>query len=221
MKVFNFFLLLAFFSMSCNSVKKTAVTVSSIAELEKAIATAEDGALIELKNQIYKTEEPLTIENKKNLTIDGKGATFICQSVTSDVIAITDCEKIILKNIVATHIDPEGPLGCTGNVIHIEKSSDILITDSELNGSGIIGVVAYNTDELKIINNHIHKNSQYSILYIGPSVTIEGNTFENNGNNNAILYSFAEKEEYLWPAKESIGSDITKKGLTMKNNTFK
>lgn len=186
------------------------------------IKDAKWGDIIKLEKKVYDLYRTLKIIGKENIIIDGNGAKLICHSPESNIISIQNSKNIIIKNIKVNHSKPAtGYVGCTGNVIDIYKSSYIRIEDSEINGCGIVGVMASNTDNLKIVNNYIHDNMDYSIIYIGPSIIIKDNIFEDNGHNNALWYSFKEKGESGWPPEERIYKDHTKKGLEMKNNIFK
>ncbi len=201
------------FLFSCKS-SQTAL-LSSIDHT--SFSKIESGSNVKLKKGVYHLESRLEINSKENITIDGNGSTFIMKSLSDDVISIQDSKNITLKNFTATHIEPDGPVGCTGNVILISKGSNILIEKCELNGSGIVGVSAYETENLKIKDNYIHKNSQYGIIYQGPSVEITGNTFENNANGN-LYFSY---NNLNWPPQDLINSDTNKEGLKMSGNIYK
>ncbi|MCP4443235.1 MAG: right-handed parallel beta-helix repeat-containing protein [Aureispira sp.] len=214
MKTVFLFLASIFLFAACNSTQKlTKVENVGI----EALSNIASNSYIKLKAKTYELEEHILIDNKENITIDGNGATLIMQSLSDDVVLITDSKNITLKNFKATHIEPQGPTGCTGNVLHIEGGADILVESCELNGSGIVGIAAYKTENLKVLKNHIHKNSEYGIIYQGPSIEIIGNTFENNSLGN-LYFSY---KSTAWPPEEKINSDQNKEGLKMSKNTFK
>ena len=173
-----------------------------------------------LENNRYELNEPIRILGMKNIIIDGSGAQLFANSLVSDVIYIENSENITFKNFHATHQDPSGPMGCTGNVIHIEHSKNISIEHCDLNGSGIVGVAAYFVDSLKIKNSHIHENSQYGVIFQGKHADLENNTFENNGSGN-LYFSYLESDnDYTWPPKRLINSNENIEGLIMKENKF-
>lgn len=189
-------------------------------DLNKIISEAEPGATIQLEKKVYAISERLHISNKKQLTIDGKGAQIILNDPNSDVMFIDNCEGLVLKNFMAKHTDPEGPVGCTGNVVHIMDSKNVLLDHCELNGSGIVGIAAYST-ELNVKNCHFHHNSEYAIIYMGPSIALAENRFDNNGHDNAIYFKYLPKGESPgWPPEHEITSDTQKKGLLMRDNRF-
>ena len=198
---------------SCNTAEKS-IKIKNIEEI--CLNKIDSGSSIQLKKGTYKLSSPISIIRKSNISIDGNGATLIMQNMADDVLFIDNSNNIKLINFKATHIEPKGPVGCTGNVIHIENGSDITIEDCDLNGSGIVGIAAYGTKDLKVINNYIHENSQYGIIYQGPQIEIKGNRFQDNANGN-IYFSY---QSTTWPPNQLINSDQNSKGLTMSSNTF-
>ena len=121
--------------LACNTAENS-IKIKNIEEL--SLNKIDSGSSIQLKKGTYKPSSPIRIIRKSNITIDGNGATLIMQNMADDVFFIDNSNNIKLKNFKATHIEPEGPVGCTGNVIHIENGSNITIEDCDLNGSGIV-----------------------------------------------------------------------------------
>ena len=199
--------------LACNTAENS-IKIKNIEEL--SLNKIDSGSSIQLKKGTYKLSSPIRIVSKSNITIDGNGATLIMQNMADDVLFIDNSNNIKLINFKATHIEPEGPVGCTGNVIHIENGSNITIEDCDLNGSGIVGIAAYGTKDLKVMNNYIHENSQYGMIYQGPQIEIKGNRFKDNGNGN-IYFSY---QSTTWPPNQLINSNQNSKGLTMSSNTF-
>ena len=218
-----FFLLalsLLFFTTGCSTLKKDVLLDTD--NLPLALRSLADGASVKLAAREYRLDEVLLLENKNNIKIDGNGATFVMKSLSENVLHLTGCTNIQLTNFKATHIEPSGPTDCTGNVIYMDESSDILIQDCDLNGSGIVGIAAYNTDNLRVVDNYIHENSEYAIIYQGPSLLLTNNVFEENGNGNVIYFSYVPKDGVLgWPPEEKIGADTQMQGLVMRDNNFK
>lgn len=219
----NLFLLVfatVLFSYSCGSIQDGSRLLSSD-DLATALNAIQSGNTFKLKPGEYLLEQEVHIIGKENITIDGNGATLVMNSLQSDVLFLEDCKNVRLVNFKATHIEASGPTGCAGNVIHVENSSDVTIENCDLNGSGIVGIAAYNTDNLVARNNHIHKNSEYAIIYQGPSLILESNRFENNGNGNVIYFSYVPKDgPSSWPPEHSVRGDTQRTGLQMSRNTF-
>ena len=178
-----------------------------------------DVDIIRLSNRVYDLEYPLVFKSLNHVVLDGNGAVLLQHALDSNVMEIVDSTDLVISNIKALHIDPQGPEGCLGNVIAIFGGQDITIRDSELNGSGIVGIAAYNSPNLTIVHNYIHRNSHYAIIYMGPSVRIVNNILENNGHKNNIAYSYTQQAG--WPPEEFFHSNIVKTGLFMKGNLFK
>ena len=188
-----------------------------IAELYKLI---EGGGDIKLKNRIYHLDRTIIITDEEDVTLDGNGSELIMMDKSADVIKVQNSNFITLKNFKATHVYPKGPLGCTGNVIQVNTAGSIRIEGCELNGSGIIGVVAYGARNLSIVNNIILANSRYGVLYDdGCILEISGNIFENNGENGKKHVAKGLDAELS--QIEDITGDVNRKGLEMSNNVFK
>ncbi len=199
-----------------------AQTVSTSDELFEAIANATDGTTIKLEAKTYKIDEAIVIDGIDALTIDGGGATIILNSTEENVFTITNSVNFTLKNIKAKHTDPSGPLGCLGNVVFIDNCPGATFKNCDLNGSGIVGIAAYNCDALQVLNCYIHKNSQYGIIYQGSDLLVKKTTFENNGNDNVIYYSYVDPGKYGgWPPEEKIKENVTRQHLVLKKNIFK
>lgn len=190
-------------------------------DMASALNAIQSGNTFKLKPGEYRLERVVHLVGKENITIDGNGAALIMNSLDSDVIFLENCRNVRLVNFKATHVEPSGPLGCTGNVIHVENSTDVTIENCDLNGSGIVGIAAYNSDNLVARNNRIHENSEYGIIYQGPLLVLESNRFENNGNGNVIYFSYVPKGGTMnWPPEHKIRGDTQRDGLRMSRNTF-
>jgi hypothetical protein len=164
-------------------------------------------------------DRPLVISNKSNLTLDGNGSTFIMNNKSEDVLTVRSSDNVTLKNFKATHIDPDGPIGCTGSVIQVDNNTNVLIEKCQLNGSGIIGVVSYNTQNLKVIDNYIYNNSEYGVLFDeNTTIEIKDNKFEDNGKNGNDHVAQA-LNIYLSEVKK-IEKGMNLEGLKMSNNIF-
>lgn len=205
---------------ACSSLKDGGLLKSE--NMGATLSNLQSGQSVRLAPGEYLLQEPAMLINKENITIDGNGATLVMNSMSSNVVHLTGCKNIRLLNFKATHIEPNGPEGCTGNVIYVDESSDILIENCDLNGSGIVGIAAYNVDNLEVKNNLIHENSNYAMIYQGPSLVLENNVFEENGNGNVIYFEYVPKDGELgWPPKHKVGADTQRPGLVMRRNIFK
>lgn len=170
-------------------------------------------------NLIYYLDETLVIQNLDAYTLNGNGSTIIQRNSNADVIRVEGGSQVVLKNFKATHTEPSGPIGCTGSVIQVYNSRNMTIDNCQLNGSGIIGVVAYDATMLNVTNCYIYNNSQYGILYEGStSIGITNNRFDDNGDTgNAHV---AKALDPGLSQVEMIAGDENKAGLTMSGNTY-
>lgn len=219
MKQISILVFICLFLSACTGEQNVLkVTPENIAT---SLSSITSGSTIRLEAKKYVLNAPILIDGKENITIEGNGAILVMNSLSENVIHISNSKGLVLKNLKATHIEPSGPTGCTGNVIYMDNSDDVVVEKCDLNGSGIVGIAAYNVSKLKITNNHIHENSKYGIIYMGPSVEITSNTFEKNAQGH-LYYSFIAKDAPTsWPPKELLNKDISKEGLTMNTNIYK
>ncbi len=223
----NFFQLIFFtvFLSACSSPVGWPIdseTVLYIDDEQALYEVAEKGTdvdIIRLRNRIYDLEYPLVFRELNHVVLDGNGAVLLQHALDSNVLEIVDSKDLIINNIKALHIDPQGPEGCLGNVIAIFGGQGITIQNSELNGSGIVGIAAYNSPNLSIVDNYIHRNSHYAIIYMGPSVHIINNILENNGHQNNIAFSHTQQAD--WPPEEFFHFNAVKTGLFMNGNIFR
>ena len=223
--------MMCLFLFSCGTTaKQTKTSDPKPTAEEQAIASKEEVAAlyskiateasVTLENKIYYLDQPIIISSKDNFTLDGNACTFIMKNKSKDVVIAEYCNSITLKNFKATHIEPEGPIGCTGSVVQVRNNTGVTIEKCQLNGSGIIGVVAYETKNLRVVDNYIYNNSQYGILYDTDStVEVVGNKFEDNGPSG---------NQHVGKALNAMLSDVqlmepnTKtEGLIMSKNTYK
>jgi parallel beta-helix repeat protein len=108
----------------------------------------------------------------------------------------------------------------SGSVIQVRDNQNVIIEKCALNGSGIIGVTAYNTQNLSVVGNYIYNNSEYGILFdLETNIEIKNNQFEKNGKNGndhvvKALNAFLSEVE-------PIQQGMNKSGVKMANNKFK
>ena len=188
-------------------------------EVSALYSAVSQGRSIKLKHKIYYLNGPLRIANKSDFTLDGDSCTFYQKDPAADVIIVESSNGIVLKNFKATHIEPTGPLGCTGNVIQVYGSNRVTVEGCQLNGSGIIGVTAYSSKDLNVKNNFIFNNSRYGILYDKDcTIEIANNRFTDNGpgGNDHVVKALNPVLSEI----EAITADENKEGLRMAGNSF-
>ncbi|GEM_PF-1385888 len=204
-------------SEGADGAESEAVRAADLGVLRKLLAQSSIPPVIRLAPGTYHTRSPLRIRDVHGLRLEARGVHLILESRDENVIEIRDSDHVSIVGIHARHAEPSGPPGCLGTVIQIENSREVEIAESELDGSGIVGIAAYDSPGLLIRHNHIHHNSAYPVVYQGPSVTLIDNRFEANGNGNRIAFS---RRSDQWPPTHDIGRDIRLPGLRMEGNTF-
>lgn len=205
---------------ACTGTKSAVTETATQADIQELFDNLNSNTTLNLKNKIYYLDKPIVISDKSNFVLNGNGCKLIMKDKQEDVIYVRSSNNITLKNFKATHIEPEGPIGCTGSVIQVYNNQNINIENCELNGSGIIGVVAYNTKNLNVANNYIYNNSKYGVLYDTEcSVELTGNKFEDNGDDGN--YHVGMALDGGLSQVEKIEGNKNQDGLKMSNNTFK
>ncbi|MEM1219268.1 MAG: right-handed parallel beta-helix repeat-containing protein, partial [Bacteroidota bacterium] len=136
-------------------------TPEEVADLYRQIESKNE---VQLQNLIYLLDRTIDIYNRRGFTLNGGGATLLMEYESEDVVLVHGSTDVTLTNFQATHIEPDGPLGCTGNVIQVYNCSNVVVSGCQLNGSGIIGVVAYETKYLHVKDSYIYNNSEYGVL---------------------------------------------------------
>jgi len=167
------------------------ITPAEQAELRTIINSAQSGDVIRFTEGVYHYKNAVTIANKENLTLEGEGEVWIIvENIKEDVIKIEDSKRVFLKNIRARHESPLATFNCEGAVIKIENSSQIWITDCELNGSGAVGVQVDKGEDIIINHCYIHHNTLAAfMLEEANQIAIHDNTISENGSTLYTLGS--------------------------------
>ncbi|MEN0004105.1 MAG: right-handed parallel beta-helix repeat-containing protein [Bacteroidota bacterium] len=194
---------------------------ASYEEVQALYRLVEAGGDIKLPARAYLLDRPIEIiRQEEPTTLDGGGSTFTMLRLNEDVVKVAGSYDITLKNFKATHIEPDGFFACTGNVIHVDASVNVRIEQCELNGSGIIGVMAYSSTNLQIVDNYIYNNSRYGILIDdGSDVKVQNNRFEKNGPTGNNHVGKARTNDMLGEI-ESLNADNSREGLQMTGNSY-
>ena len=189
---------------------------NEIAALYKGIKS---GTTLELKELFYHLTEPIDIRDMKDFTLEGNGASIIMRDPIANVVMIDASSNINIKFLRATHEDPEGHTGCTGNVIRVENCKKVSIENCSLNGSGIVGVVGYSTSDLRVEDCYIHENTKYGVLFDdATTIHIKSNTFENNGADGEA--HVAKDPDGSASKIELIKGDVSEGNLKMTYNYY-
>lgn len=163
----------------------------------------------------------LNLKNISNLTIEGleKGKVEI-RTVPryAYIMNFENVSNITIKNIVAGH-EPQEYM-CNAGVLKFTDSSDICINDSDLYGSGSMGLELQNVKELSFDNSIIRECSLRAMqIYNSESIRFTGSSIINHpaysniillscskdvvfkdcelANNNSFEWSFVESDSSL------------------------
>ncbi|MCG8485560.1 MAG: right-handed parallel beta-helix repeat-containing protein [Clostridia bacterium] len=196
--------------------KNEIVKINQGDDIQEKINGAKDGSYIVIASGEYIIDEPIVIQNKNDFTISGDKDVWILGSkVDFQIFMIKDSGNVVLKNIKACHkIDQEtGNTKITpkrkGSVVDIENCKKVTLENCELEGCGVYGVYAVDTDRLNLFGCYLHDNSWKALgLFNKGNVTnaiIKDCTIVNNAD-------FLEKEGTVNIQFE--GTNV------IRNNTF-
>lgn len=134
----------------------------------------------------YRWDDPfdgpeLVITGVSNLTIRGAGEDRTATVISAvpryaDVLTFENCSNIHVKGITAGHTQEPGY--CMGGVLFFQNCQDILVEDCGLFGCGTLGVSAYSSKDMQIVNNEIYECSVGGVEFTNcDMVNVDGNTF--------------------------------------------
>lgn len=180
------------------------------ANLQEAINDAPDGSTIIIMPGEYHSENVIDILRKSNLTIRGQGhVEILTNNMQSDVIHVESSNNIVFDNLTVRHTDPPKDTKCSGNVFSLWNSDDVTIKNSDINGSGVVGIMSYDQDGLTLENNTFHRNQYAGVeLFHSRGISrLKNNTFDNNGTHVDVN-------------GKKINEDTNKSNLEMSGNRF-
>lgn len=134
----------------------------------------------------------LLITGVSNLTIRGAGEDRTAAVISAvpryaDVLTFENCSNITVSGLTAGHAEEPG--SCIGGVLCFENSQDILVENCGLFGCGTLGVVAYSSRNMQIVNNEIYECSVGGVEFTNcDAVNVDGNTFRDLGGPIFRIY---------------------------------
>jgi len=165
-------------------------------DIDEAIETAVDGDTVYIKEGVYQLEKAIGVWEKTNISIIGIGnCKLICNNIDDNVIWVSSCKNVLIKNIHATHTEPSDGQSCTGNVFALDMGKNITIEDCDINGCGAIGVYVWGTTNIILKNDELHDNTSWAVQYDGYGMlNVENNSnvhfincnLHDNGGNNHV-----------------------------------
>jgi len=183
MKSILFFLLLFSSSLLCAETITVAKDGSGrYTTIGEAVNVAKSGDKIVVKKADY--FESIRIDGKDNLIIEGDGAWLKVEDGYSEIVSISSSHQISITGLNGIHL-AEG--GCYNNVFGIKSSGMITLDHCIMNGSGIYGVDASDSDKLQFSNNTVTHCSYAGISLSNCRWTqIENNIFFENQASRGI-----------------------------------
>lgn len=171
--LFNIFIL-AFF----NTPK-----VSADDNFQTVLDTIKSGSTVYIRTGEFSSNISYKLTDKKNIKlIFEKNASLYCLSRVENVLDIINCENISIINGIFKHIIEENEV-CKGYVFNISNSSNIVLFNCNINGSGSIGINCSDVNALNVLSCYIHDNSSaaYNFCSTNKQIFFLSNKLENNG----------------------------------------
>lgn len=134
----------------------------------------------------------LYIDGVSNVTIRGSGEDHNANVISSmprysNVLTFQNCSNIMVKGLTAGHTEEPGY--CMGGVLCFMNSQDILVEDCGLFGCGTLGVKAYSSKNMQIVNNEIYECSVGGVEFTNcDDVNVDGNIFRDLGGYEFRVY---------------------------------
>lgn len=154
--------------------------------LQQQIDFAAPGSTVVIPPGDHVLDEPLRVDGRSDLTITAAKPRTVRLLVTDSdapVVYIIGSSNIRLENLYMRHEIPEPEYICHGAVVEIEGSHGIVVRNSELNGSGAVGVRARQVTGLTIVHCYIYDNTwtAFQLTEVREAL-IKANVVQDNAN---------------------------------------
>ncbi|MCI8527858.1 MAG: BspA family leucine-rich repeat surface protein [Lachnospiraceae bacterium] len=171
------------------------IHVSTTEELLSAIGSSRS---IILADGIYEINTRLTLSGLEDLVIQAENpgrAEILSHDGSESVVFVKDCTNIKISGCIMGH-EVLVSAGCSegGNVINVYTSQEIKISDCDLYGCGVIGILGHNSQDI-CVENSVIRDCKNSMAYFYASkgnvvfknCVMSGNNYSDNRKNAAIL----------------------------------
>lgn len=157
------------------------VNPSKARQLPQILANLHDGDTVIFERGTYSTQNGLEIARVNNITLQGEGkAEIVLGNLNDAVLTVNNCTRIRVSGLRARHENPNREYACEGAVIEVRDSSQIAVSECELNGCGAAGVYATGCQDLVIANNTIFNNSYAAVWLYDSSALVHSNRITRN-----------------------------------------
>lgn len=160
-----------------------AFSASPGADLQLLFSQLGPGQVLELRPGTYRFPNGLLLQGAQNVTIIGVGGPveIVVDSLTDDVLTISNSRGVVLQNLTARHLRPDNSLGaCQGAVVKVVSSTQVGIVKCELNGCGAAGVHSVASQDVVVSGCFLHSNSFAGVWAEGGSILVHGCTIQGN-----------------------------------------
>ena len=165
-------------------------TLYPTSEIRERINNARQGEIVSISSGIhylypeFRSDSTIGIhiKNKRDLTIRGEtGAEIRMRWLNADIVRISGSQNILLENLIIGHHNPKDET-CDRTTILIEGSNNIVINNTNIDGSGKVGINARESNDIVIDNSSIINNRDFAFLFSEcSSISIKETLIEDNG----------------------------------------
>ena len=179
------------------------ITLEADGNIQAALDSLEDDGQLILSEGVYLIDSPIQLNARKQLLIKGQGRVSIIGSrVDFPIFYLENCCDIIFQNLHAVH-DINNVTGNeqfekpNGSVIYLKYCENMVFNDCELEGCGVYGIYAIDTNVIDVIGCYLHHNSwrafgivnqkTKTILTIKSSNISQNNGFIESSENSCVV----------------------------------
>ena len=160
-------------------------------KIREKINNAREGEIVSISSGIhylypdFRSDSTIGvhIKNKRDLTIRGEpGAEIRMRWLNADIIRISGSQNILLENLIIGHHDPMDESSDRTTIL-IEGSNDIVINNTNIDGSGKVGISARESNGIVIDNSSINNNSDFAFVFSKcNSISVKKSLIADNGD---------------------------------------
>jgi len=175
-------LILFFYFANSLIAEEIRITPRDVLKINEIIEKMKKKDTLMFSSGIYNLEKPVYIKGKNFIELRAEKDVFIVLKENLEIFILNNSHNVVISGIHAKHVMPYESKYCTSGVMIIYNSHDILVSNVELNGSGIVGILIQNSASITVTNSHLHDNSKSAIEFKGnvDNIVIQNNKIDNN-----------------------------------------
>ncbi|SNR16254.1 right-handed parallel beta-helix repeat-containing protein [Tenacibaculum jejuense] len=134
------------------------------------------------KPSYYIDDNGVVLEGYSNLTLhSNNGTNIISFEEHEDILSFKNCDNLNFNNLSIYHMDET----CNGYVLLLETCKNVVIENTNLNGSGAIGAYLIDSENVNFLNTNLFRNAFHAVSAVN-SKDINFNECSFYGNNTVF-----------------------------------